>query len=121
VRQRRQFLVHAGRAVGVVALASGAGWLAFRRSRTLDDPVFAGIACSRVRELAPRFMMGKLDETVTRQINAHLELCADCRGRLESMQPKMSSHPPHGASTDVCQCSTCRRDGLVKLLATAFA
>ncbi len=118
VRQRRQFLVRAGSAVGVVALTSGAGWLAFRGSGKPAEPTFGGIACSRVRELAPQFMMGKLDQSVTQQIKTHLEQCVACRTLLESMQPKMSAHSPHGGSSGRCQCSTCRRDGLVDLLAT---
>ncbi len=119
--QRRKFLVRAGSAVGVIVLTSGAGWLAFRGTRKPTEPTFGGIACSRVRELAPQFMMGKLDQAVTRQIKTHLEQCSACRTLLESMQPKMSAHSPHGQSTGFCQCSTCRRDGLVELLATAHS
>lgn len=121
VRQRRQFLVRASSAVGVVALVSGAGWLAFRGTENPTDPIFAGIPCSRVRELAPQFMMGKLDEKLTQQIKSHLEQCIACRTLLESMQPKMSAHSPHAGSSGRCQCSTCRRDGLVELLATAHS
>ena len=119
VRQRRQFLVRAGSAVGVLALATGAGWFAFRGRGMPTEPDFGGIVCSRVRELAPQYMMGKLDPTVTQQIKTHLEQCVACRTLLESMQPKMSAHLPHGGSMGHCHCSTCRRDGLVQLLATA--
>lgn len=118
-RQRRQFLVRAGSTVGAFALATGAGWLWFRGTRQPTDPVLAGIACSRVRELAPQFMMGKLDEALSQQIKQHLELCVDCRTLLESMTPKMSQVSPHSRTQEHCQCSTCRRDGLVELLATA--
>lgn len=121
VRQRRQLLVRAGSAVGVVALVSGAGWLAFRGAGKPTDPIFAGIPCSRVRELAPQFMMGKLDEKLTQQIKSHLEQCVACRTLLESMQPKMSAYSSHSESTGVCQCSACRRDGLVELLATTHS
>lgn len=121
VRQRRQFLVRAGSAVGVVALASGVGWLAFRRTEKPTEPTFGGIACSRVRELAPQYMMGQLDPTVTQQIKTHLEQCDACRTLLESMQPKMSAHSPCSGSAGGCSCSRCRRDGLVKLLTTAHS
>ncbi len=119
VRQRRHFLVRAGSAVGVVALATGAGWFAFRRTGMPADPIFGGIACWRVRELAPQYMMGQLDQAKTQQIKSHLEQCVACRTLLESMQPKMSAHSPHDGNMGRCHCSTCRRDGLVQLLATA--
>lgn len=117
-RQRRQFLVRTGSALGVIALTSGAGWLAFRRTGMPTDPIYAGIACSRVRELAPQYMMGQLDVAMSQQMKSHLELCADCRNMLESMQPKMSAHSPHGGSAEGCSCSSCSRDGLVQSLAT---
>jgi len=120
VRQRRQFLVRAGRTVGAVALAAGAGWLVFRELET-PEPTFGGIACSRVRELAPLFMMGELDPAVTQQIETHLKQCDECRSLLESMPPRMSAQFSHGGSARGCQCSTCRRDGLVELLATTHS
>jgi hypothetical protein len=119
VRQRRHFLVRVGSVAGVVAVAAGAGWFAFRGRGMTTEPNFGGIVCSRVRELAPQYMMGQLDPAVSQQIKTHLEQCVACRTLLESMQPKMSARSPHGGSTGRCQCSTCRRDGLVQLLATA--
>ncbi len=117
VRQRRKFLIRAGSTAGAIALASGAGWLAFRGAGTSSEPTFGGITCSKVRELAPKFMMAQLDEVVTQQIKTHLEQCANCRNLLESMQPKTAIHRPQGASSGHCQCSACRRDGLNEMLA----
>lgn len=119
VRQRRQFLVRAGSACGAVVAAIGIGWFAYRRFEMPMGPVIAGIACSRVRELGPKFMMGQLDESRTQQIKRHLELCEACRTLFESMQPKMSAHSPQDGSRQHCPCSTCRRDGLVELLAAS--
>lgn len=119
VRQRRQFLVRAGSACGAVVAAVGMGWFAYRRFGMPMDPVIAGIACSRVRELGPKFMMGQLDEALTKQIKSHLELCKACRTVFESMQPKMSAHSPQDGRGQHCPCSTCRREGLVELLATS--
>lgn len=119
VRQRRQFLVRAGSAVGLVALATGAGWFAFRGREKPTERDFGGIVCTRVRKLAPQYMMAQLDPAVTQQIKTHLEQCVACRTLLESMQPKMSAHSPHNGNMGRCHCSTCRRDGLVQLLATA--
>ena len=117
VRQRRMFLIRTGSTVGAIALASGAGWLAFRGTRTRPEPTFGGIACSKVRELAPQFMMAQLDDAVTQQIKTHLEQCVDCRNLLESMQPKTAMHRPQGESSGHCSCPTCRRDGLNEMLA----
>ena len=119
VRQRRQFLVRAGSAVGVVALATGAGWLAFRGRGKPTEPGFGGIVCSRVCELAPQYLMGQLDPAVAQQIKTHLEKCVACRTLLESMQPKTAAHSSNGDAQGVCWCSSCRRDSLVQLLATA--
>ena len=91
VRQRRRFLGRVGTTVGAVALASGAGWLALRRTAKPAEPIYGGIACSQVRELAVPFMTGKLDPAITQQIKTHLEHCDACRKLLESMQPKMSA------------------------------
>jgi hypothetical protein len=121
VRQRRQLLVQAGSACGAVVAAVGIGWFAYRRFGAPMDPVYAGIACSRVRELGPKFMMGQLDEELTQQIKSHVEQCEACRTLFESMQPKMSSRTPQQESREQCQCSTCRRDGLVELLATSHS
>lgn len=118
VRQRRQFLVRAGSVCGAVVAAVGMGWFAYRRFGAPMDPIYAGIACSRVRELGPKFMMGQLDEALTKQIKSHLDLCEPCRTLFESMQPKMSAHSLQEGCRELCQCSTCRRDGLVELLVT---
>jgi hypothetical protein len=118
-RQRRRFLFRAGSTVGALALASGAGWLVFQSDRQPTEPTFGGIACSRVRALAPQFMKGQLDEKVTQQILAHLEQCNECRAWLESMQPKTAARLPHGQSAGQCPCSTCRRDRLGDSLAAA--
>lgn len=119
VRQRRQFLVRAGSACGAVVTAVGLGWFGYRRFAAPMDPIYAGIACSRVRELGPKFMMGQLDEALTKQIKNHLALCEACRALFESMQPKMSAHSPQEGSKELCRCSTCRREGLVELLVTS--
>lgn len=115
-RQRRNFLIRAGSTVGAIALATGAGWLAFRRNEMPTEPMFGGIACSRVRELAPQFMMAQLDDSVTQQIKTHLEQCTECRTLLESMQQKSAAHSPKNGVNALCQCSACRREGLVQLL-----
>ena len=119
VRQHRQFLIRGGSAVGVVALATGAGWFAFQGRGKPTEPDFGGIACSRVHELAPQYMVGQLDPAVTQQIKTHLEQCVVCRTLVESMQPKTAAHSSQGGAIGVCSCPTCRRDGLVQLLATA--
>lgn len=119
VRQRRQFLVRAGSVCGAVVAAVGMSWLAYRRFGTPMDPIHAGIACSRVRELGPRFLRGQLDEALAKQINRHLALCEPCRTLLESMQPKLSAHSHQEDCRELCQCSTCRRDGLIELLVTS--
>ena len=89
VRRRRRFLLRAGgiagAAMGMLVLSAGAGWWAFREEETLGEPVYAGIACSRVRELAPMLMMSRLDAPVVQQIQAHLEQCEACRTLLQSM------------------------------------
>ena len=119
VRQRRRFFVRAGSAVGAFALATGAGWFAFRGRGKPSEPDYGGIVCSRILELAPQYMMGQLDPGVVKQIKTHLEQCAGCRNRLDSMSPKTAEHSPDGAAKSICSCLSCRRDGLVQLLATA--
>ena len=119
LRQRRRFLVRAGSAVGAIALATGAGWFAFRGKGTPTEPGFGGIVCSRVGELAPQYIMGQLDPAVAQQIKMHLEQCVACRTQMESMQPKTAAHSSNGDAQGVCVCSSCRRAGLVQLLATA--
>jgi hypothetical protein len=61
-----------------------------------------------VHELAPKFILAQLDEVLTRQIKAHLELCTDCRKLLESMQLKSTAGLSHGEASAYCHCSTCR-------------
>lgn len=112
-RQRRQFVVRAGSAVGAIAITTGIGWFALRKDGQPADPVYAGIACSRVRALAPQMMMGKLDSELSAQIMAHLELCEDCRALVESMRPKSASaNQLHRENMAACQCSGCRRNQL---------
>lgn len=118
VRKRRRFLVRAGSVCGAIIAAVGLGWFAYRRFGEPMDPIFAGIACSRVRELGPKFMMGQLDETLTEQIQSHLALCEACRTLFESLPPKLSAHTPQTERSELCQCSTYRREGFVDLLVT---
>ena len=107
-RRRREFLIRAGSTVGVIAVASVAGWRVFCGSVTPTEPTPGGIACSKVHELAPKFILAQLDEVLTRQIKAHLELCADCRKLLESMPLKSTAGLSHGEASEYCHCSTCR-------------
>lgn len=118
-RQRRQFLVRAGSTAGAVALAAGAGWLVFRNGGLATEPTYGGIACSRVRQLAPQFMMHQLDAELTQQITVHLEQCDECRTLLESMQPKTAQAMSHRETVAACQCSGCRRNQLSTSLAKA--
>lgn len=117
VRQRRRFLVQVGSISGALVAAAGIGWFAYRRLDKPIEPLIAGIACSRVRELGPRFMMGQLDAALTKQIESHVELCEDCRKLFESMRSKVSAHTPQGGHSQHCPCSTCRREELGELLA----
>ncbi|TWT64023.1 zf-HC2 domain-containing protein [Rubinisphaera italica] len=110
-RQRRQFLVRAGSTAGAIALATGAGWMALQKEEPFEDPVYSGIACSQVRELAPQMMMGKLEAKQADQIMAHVEQCDECRALIESMQSK-SVKMSHVESGTACKCSTCRRESL---------
>jgi len=115
--QRRQFLLRTGSAAGAIAVATGLGWLALRKDGPSADPVYAGIACSRVRALAPQMKMGELDADLSDQIMAHLKQCDKCRELVESMHPKSSDTSPlHRGNVAACRCSGCRRDHLSALL-----
>jgi hypothetical protein len=118
-RHRRQFLVRAGSAVGVLALGSGVGWLAFRGWGDTSEPNYGGIACSEVQKLAPQFMMAQLDESVTERIQLHLEQCAECRKLLESMPMKTAATTVHRRSSQACQCHRCRRSTVAEGMASS--
>ena len=110
LRQRRQFLVRAGGAAGALTIATGFGWFVLRKDGQPADPVFAGIACSRVRALAPQMMMGKLDSDLSAQITAHLEQCEDCLALVESMKTRTASADRmHKEKMAACECPECRQ------------
>lgn len=111
-RRRRQFLLKAGGACGAIIAAVGTGWFAFRRSDA-DAPeglIHAGIACSRVRELGPKYVLGQLDESLTQRIQNHVAECLDCRAMIEAMKPKLSSHTSTSRRRASSALETPRRD-----------
>jgi hypothetical protein len=110
VRQRRKFLILAGSSIGVLASASGAVWLALRDHESTWEPTFGGIACSKVRKLAPLFQTAQLDEVVIQQIKTHLEKCPECRKLLESTRIKAAARLQHREQAESCRCATCHRD-----------
>jgi hypothetical protein len=85
----------------VLALASGAVWLALRDHESTWEPTFGGIACSKVRKLAPLFRTAQLDEVVIQQIKIHLEKCPECRKLLESMGIKTAARLQHMSKSKV--------------------
>lgn len=61
---------------------------------------FAGITCSEVHELGPRYMAGTLPQDRLEQIGRHIAQCPDCGPFLERMQRSMSSATASWRSTD---------------------
>jgi predicted anti-sigma-YlaC factor YlaD len=41
--------------------------------------------CSRIGELLPEFLAGRVSEADDRSVRAHLEVCADCRNRADAV------------------------------------
>ncbi len=118
-RQRRQFLIRATGVVGAAALVSGAVHQVIRSLGPVHDPVVAGIACSRVKSLAPKFVSGDLEDDLIRRIEAHVQRCPGCAAMIEAMRPKVSFQRPHKEAKGGCGCPCCRRAGLVAALAPA--
>lgn len=52
--------------------------------------------CSRIRDLLPDYSVEILDGRTHRQVDAHLQLCADCREELRLMDEVMTLVETHG-------------------------
>jgi hypothetical protein len=117
-RQRRKFLVRAGETLGVLTVVSAGAWLVLQRTGALRRPGFGGIACAKVRELAPQFIRAELDDSTTRRITAHLEHCSECRKFIAAVQTTTACRP-QPQRQEGCQCAAGRRQRLLDALAGA--
>jgi len=53
--------------------------------------------CSRIRDLLPDYSVEMLDVRKHREVDAHLQVCADCRGELQALDAVMALVETHGA------------------------
>ena len=97
IRQRRLFIAKTGGTAGAAALLLGTGWLAFNRN---PAPMPGGIACERVKELAPKYIAQSLDVDLVARIDQHVAACEDCRTLIDSLRnatvsrrPASNTHP----------------------------
>ncbi len=117
-RRRRRFQLQASAKAAVVLVSGGAGMVLAWRWLQPREPVYAGIACSRVLELGPAYMMGKLDAALSQQVQQHLAECVACRQLYDSMSMQTSALAGRHGTVESCACRACRHGHVVAALAS---
>lgn len=72
----------------VVVVAIGAGRILLRSNEPGPNQpmMYAGISCDDVRSQLPAWKKGKLDESISARIEAHLKLCGSCASLAKERQ-----------------------------------
>jgi hypothetical protein len=94
-RQRRIFL-GASAAVSVAGLLL-ALWLGWPASTDMREYHFAGISCSQVRQLAPKYLAGELKPALREKVSQHLAQCPLCKQFMKDMGMTSGGKPAESA------------------------
>lgn len=85
-RQNARLIRRRVSAVVLLLVAVSAGYY-FIAAGPASEPSYGGIVCSRIHELAPKYMAGDLDPQTAARIEKHLEQCENCQQWMREMMP----------------------------------
>lgn len=67
---------------------------------TATDPVYAGLACSELKQHAVAYLREELDSDLMQRISRHLAACPHCQDRYEQQRQMMQNGQPGQSQID---------------------